>query len=580
MADNIYEKLSAERKSQQQNGKYPEWFTTGAYQMFKESYEYQADGFNEQIKRIAEHLSKYAVKFLPETHPYFERITKNYGSSWELAFYKFILDNHLCPATPVLANTGTDRGCSVACSGQYVEDSVEGFYEAYKEAALLSKEGFGTSAYLGDIRGRGESIKSGGKADGTTMVKKALQQVAKDISQGGVRRGAVASYLPIAHKDFDEWNNDLFRNPAGQNIGWIVYDKDIEKLRSGDELLNRKFARAIKTRLVAGKGYIWKVDTVNRLQPDCYKKHGLTNKASNLCTEITLHADKDHTYTCVISSLNCLHYDTWKDTGAVFVAMVFLDALCTEFIEKARNIKGLEKAVRYTEKARSVGLGLLGWHSYLQSKMIPFESLEAAMLNIEIFSHMDKESLAASQWLAEVDGEPLWCKGFGTRFTHRMAVAPNVSSAILAGQVSQGIEPWFSNAFTQTTAAGEMQRINPEFLKLAKERGKYNKALITDMLNRKGSVQHLDWLSQHEKDVFKTAFEIDQMAIIRLASDRQRYIDQGQSLNLFFSSEADESYIAEVHKAAILDPWIKGLYYLRTESGVSASKGECKSCES
>lgn len=281
--------------------------------------------------------------------------------------------------------------------------------------------------------------------------------------------------------------------------------------------------------------------------------------------------------------MNCLNFDRFKDTGSVFIAIVFLDCLCSEFIDKAKGIKGLEKAVRYTEKARSLGLGMLAFHSYLQSKMVAFEEYEAHRLNIEIFTHLQEESAKASTWLAQILGEPEWCKGFGRRCTHLTAIAPNLSSAVLAGQTSQGIEPWLANAFMQPTAAGEMQRINPEFLKLAESKGKMSKALIKDILSRKGSVQHLPWLTDHEKLVFKTAFEIDQRVILRLASIRQRCMGsegQGQSLNLFFSAEEKEEYIRQVHEEFLLDPYLKGLYYLRSESGVMASTGECVACAS
>lgn len=578
--ENIYDKLGKERKLAQEEGKYPEWFTTGAYQMFKESYECQADGFKEQLGRIANTLAEYAVPFLPKEHPYYQRIVENHGNNWKDCFFDIMWKNEFAPSTPVLANTGTDRGCSVSCSGQYVGDSVLDFYDAAKESALLTKEGFGTSAYLGDIRPRGSVISKGGKADGTMPVKSLLQKTAKDISQAGVRRGAIACYLPIDHDDFYEWCEDLRKNPQGQNIGWIISDNFIERLQNNDEEAHKRFAKTLVTKCQTGKGYYWKADAVQRQQTKAYLNNGLNNKASNLCTEITLHSDEDHSYTCIISSMVATTFRVWKTTGSVFIAIVFLDALCNEFIAKASTIKGLEKAVRYTKKAKSLGLGLLGLHSWFQEEMVAFESFEAHMMNVDLFSHIQEESLAASKYIAEVTGEPEWCKGTGYAHTHLTACAPNVSSAVLAGQLSQGIEPWLANAFLQPTAAGEMMRINPTFLNLAKEKGKYTKALITDIVNHKGSVQHLTWLSDHEKAVFKTAFEIDQKAILRLASTRQRYIDQGISLNLFFDADEDEAYIAEVHKEFLLDPYLKGLYYLRSESGIQASKNTCLACES
>jgi len=281
--ESIYDKLGRERKAAQDRGEYPEWFTTGSYQTFKESYEYKATGYREQIERISKTLSKYAVPFLPKDHIMYDRITQNHGNSWEECFNSIMWNGDFAPATPVLANTGTDRGCSVSCSGQYVEDSIKGFYDARREAALLTKEGFGTSAYLGDVRPRGAVISKGGKAEGTTPVKRGLQQDARDVSQAGIRRGAVAVYLPIDHPDFDEWCDSLANDPQGQNIGWIISKDVIAKWESGDAEMHRRRAKALKTKMVTGKGYFWKIDHVNEQQPACYKKHGLTNKASNLC---------------------------------------------------------------------------------------------------------------------------------------------------------------------------------------------------------------------------------------------------------------------------------------------------------
>ncbi len=547
--------------------------------MFKESYEYEADGYKEQVKRISKTLAKHIDVFPRSGSDIHAKLTKNYGSNWEDVFYHLIWSGDLALSTPVLSNCGTNRGTPVSCSGGVIQDSVDGFYTALRENALLSKCGFGTSSYLGGIRPRGSDISVGGKADGSVLPLHMHQNMANDISQAGVRRGSWAGYLEIDHPDFDEWCDGLLSDPKGQNVGWNITKEFISKLEANDEEAQRRLSKALRTKCITGKGYFWKIDHVNEQQPACYKHHGLTNKASNLCTEITLHADEDHIYTCVLSSMNCYNFDRWKDTGGVFAARVLLDCLCSEFIERGKGIHGLEKAVLYTEKARSTGLGLLGFHSYLQSKMIAIEEYQAHRINLEIFEHIQKEAKEASRWMAEQIGEPYWCEGFGERGTHDMAIAPNMSSAVLCGQVSQGIEPWLANVFMQDTAAGEMERINPEFLKLAKERGKYNKNLIRSVVDNNGSVQHLGWLSDQEKLVFRTAFEIDQRALLRLASARQQYIDQAQSLNLFFAADEEESYIAEVHKEFLQDPLLKSLYYLRSQSGVKAAKDECVACE-
>lgn len=573
-----YEELSEERKKLQAEGKIPDWMTTGSWQMFKEKYQYEADGYFEQVERIGTHLAQFAPTFIEDSHPLYKSVVKEYGNNWEQCFQN-IFKKHLAPSSPLLSNGGTDRGCTVSCSGGIVGDSIKGFYDARTEAALLTKEGFGTSNYLGGIRPRGAEISVGGKANGTFPVLKGFAQDARDVSQGSVRRGSWAGYLEIDHNDFYEWADYLHKNHQGLNIGWIVTKEVINKWQAGDEEMLRRFRKALWVKMMTGKGYFWKVDHVNEQQPQMYKDHGLSNKASNLCTEITLHADEDHTYTCVLSSLNCYWYDEWKNTGAVFVATVLLDCVCQDFIERGKNIPGLEKAVRYTEKGRSLGLGLLGFHSYLQKNKLAIESFEAHLKNIEIFSHIQEESLMASEWMAENWGEPEWCKGYGVRNTHRTAIAPNMSSATIAGQVSQGIEPWIANVFMQPTAAGEMMRINPEFLKIAQERGKYTKRMIRSVIDNQGSVQHLDWLSDEEKLMLRTAFEIDQRALLRLASTRQKYLCQGQSFNMFFSAEEEEEYIAQIHKEFFLDEYLKGAYYIRTLAGVQASKDECLACQ-
>ncbi|CAB4127378.1 NrdE-prime, ribonucleoside-diphosphate reductase, alpha chain [uncultured Caudovirales phage] len=296
------------------------------------------------------------------------------------------------------------------------------------------------------------------------------------------------------------------------------------------------------------------------------------------CTEIALFSDEDHTFSCVLSSMNASKYDEWKDTDAVFHATVFLDCVNQDLIEIGKNIKGLEKVVRFAEKSRALGLGLLGFHTYLQDNMIAFESFEAHLKNIEIFQHLDKESKRATEWMAYQYGEPFWCKGYGVRNTHRIAIAPNLSSALICGSVSQGIEPIYKNAYVQNTAAGKMDRVNPSLLNLMKEKDVYSPEVVKDIIRNNGSVQHVDWLTDEEKLVFKTAFEIDQKTIIKLASVRQKYIDQAQSINLFFSADESEEYISEVHKLAFQDKWIKSLYYIRSETGVQTSKESCLAC--
>lgn len=559
----IYQELSEERKSLQEQGLLPEWFTTAGWQLFSSKYTTKTE---KNYKEVVERISKCAAKWTDDPE------------SWEKKFFAVIWNGWLSCATPVLANMGTDRGCNVSCSGNYVEDSVYDFYESQKEVAMLSKNGFGTSSYLGAIRPRGTDIVSGGKASGVLPVLKDFVQLSRDISQGNTRRGAWAGYIEIDHEDFWEIINFLNTSPDDCNIGWIVSDKFIKRLNSGDKKAISRYQKAMKTKMVTGKGYFFFVDKVNRLNPKTYRDHGLKVKSSNLCAEISLFSDKDHTFTCVLSSLNLAKYDEWKDTDTIFVSTVFLDCVASEFVSIGKTIKGLENAVRFTEKSRALGLGVMGFHTYLQSHMIPFESMEAHFKNIEIFKNIKEEAEKATEWMAEHFGEPEWCRGYNRRNTHLICCPPTLSTAGIMGGVSQGIEPVYKNVYVQGSAAGEMNRINPVFLDLLKAKGLYDEEHINEVIDNNGSVQNVDWLSDEEKKVFKTAFEIDQKVIVRLASIRQQYIDQAQSINLFFSADESEEYISEVHQIAFNDPMIKSLYYIRSESGVQASKGECESC--
>lgn len=560
----IYEGLSKERKQGQKDGSIPEWFTTGGWQMFKSKYLWEGNSVNATFRRIA----KCAAKHMPQS------------DYWEHRFYTLFEQGHLGLSTPILSNMGTDRGLPVSCSGQFVDDSISGFWDSESELAVMTKHGFGTSSYLGNIRPRGTPISIGGTASGVLDVITSYVDVMRKVAQGTARRGAWAGYLPIEHGDYYEVVNYLEHHPDDLNLGWVITDEFIERLKADDEDAISRLARALKVKAVTGRGYFFFVDKVNRANPEMYKALDLKVLASNLCIEINLMSDKNHTFTCVLSSMNLAKYEEWKDTDAIFASTVFLDCVAQEFIDKAKLIPELHKAVRFTEKSRALGLGVMGYHTLLQLRSLPFESFEAHMLNNEVFTLLQKESLRASQWLADTLGEPEWCKGYGVRNTHRTAVAPTTTNALICGGVSQGIEPIVANIYNQATACGELYRVNPVFMALAKERGQFNNKLVKDLtLNTAGSVQHLDWLTDHEKEVFKTAYEINQFAIIRKAAARQPKLCQGQSLNVFFSADEDEEYILEVHKEAFLNENIKGMYYMRTAAGVSASKGECTVCE-
>lgn len=559
-------KYSEERKIEQEKGNIPSWFSTGGYQLFKEKYLW-AENVREQYSRIASTAAMHLI-------------LTPWGNDAYGKFFNLLWNGWLSPSTPILANMGTDRGLPVSCSGGYIHDSIDGFYTARRETAILTKHGFGTSSYLSDIRGRGARYK-GGRASGTLPVIKGFVRDMEEVAQASARRGAWAGYLNIEHPDFDEVADLILTSPDGLNIGWIVSDKFIGDLDAGDPESTRRYQKALKVKMITGKGYFFFVDKANEHRPFVYRKNKLDIKASNLCTEIMLHSSEDYTFTCVLSSMNLAKYDEWKDTDAVFWATLFLDCVAEEFIQKARGIPGLEKAVAFTEKGRALGLGVCGWHTYLMQRGIPFESLTAQFLNDEIFRKIKRESEYASFSMADQLGVPEWCEDeLGSkRNTHLLAIAPTKSTALIMGGVSEGINPVPALVYTQNTSAGEIQRIDPTFLNFLKERGLYTQARLDEVEKEFGSCQHVDWMTDEEKLVFRNAFEIDQHVIIRHAAQRQKHIDQGQSVNLFFSSDEDEEYISAVHKAAFKNEDILSLYYCYSKTNVKASeRKECIAC--
>jgi ribonucleoside-diphosphate reductase alpha chain len=562
---NSYRVLSDERKKMQEEGLMPAHWSTGSWQLFKNKYLYQAANPKEQYQRIAATLAAHT----PDP------------SEWKEKFFDIMWKGWLSPSTPILANTGTNRGLPVSCAGSYVPDSIDGIYKAKHETAMLTKMGFGTAGYLGDVRPRGSSISVGGTSTGVMQVIEGFQSDMEYVAQGTARRGSWAGYLPIDHGDFNEVCTYLEQHPDGNNIGWNVSDEFIERLKSGDQEAIQRYGKALKTKMVTGKGYFFFPQKAQRKRPKWYVEQNLDVKSPQLCNEIMLHSSKEYTYTCVLASMNIERFDEWYKTDAVFTAIVFLDAVCQEFIERAKNIPGLEKAVAFTKNSRALGLGQCGLHSYMQKKMIAFESFDAHMLNNKVAKYIQDEAIKASEWLATVWGEPKWMKGYGRANTHLIAIAPTKSTALIMGGVSEGISPDTAMVYTQKSAGGEVDRVNPYLLKLMKEKGVFTKANVEDIRDKMGSVQHVDWLTDEEKLVFRTAFEINQHTILRLAAARGKFMDQWQSLNLFFAAGEDESYINEVHKEAFLNEDILGLYYVYSMAGIQASsdKDQCLACQ-
>ena len=558
-----YDALSKERKRMQEAGTMPAHWSTASWQLFKEKYLYQAANPREQYQRIARTLATHT----PDP------------SLWAEKFFDIMWKGWLSPSTPILSNTGTNRGLPVSCAGVYFPDSIDGIYKAKREVALLTKHGFGTAGYMGDIRPRGAPISIGGKSMGVLPVLEGLEQDMVYVAQGTTRRGAFAGYLPVSHGDFHEVVDYLAAHDDGVNIGWNWHDSDTQAIYDGCFETDLRYCKVQKTRMQTGKGYMYFPDKVNRARPQMYKDLGLYVKAAQLCNEISLFNDEEHTYTCVLASMNGLFYHDWKDTDAVFVATVFLDCVAQEFIERAKNIPGLEKAVRFTKKSRALGLGLCGLHSLYMDQFIKYESLEATFLNVEIFRHIEGESLRASQWLASVYGEPEWCKGYGVANTHRTSLAPTKSTALIMGGVTEGINTEDGLVKTQRTSAGEVDRINPQFLAYLKANNLYTKARIREVREAMGSAQGVDWLTDEAKRVFKTGFEISPYAQIRQASQRGPFLCQWQSFNLFLSSEEKEEVISDVMWTIVEDENMHGVYYTYGMAGVQGSNGECVACQ-
>ena len=558
----IYNKLREERKRLLEFGLIPEWYSTAGWQLFKERYLYQANNPREQYERIASTLATHT----PDPGLYKDK------------FFQILWNGWLSPSTPVLSNIGTTRGLPVSCAGSYIGDSIDAVYQGLHETAALTKAGFGTASYLGDIRPRGADISVGGKSSGVLPVLESYRQAMSYVAQGTARRGSWAGYLPIDHGDFMEVCEDLNHNPDGNNIGWCISDEFLVRLEHKDEDAIARYQMAMTTKMITGKGYFFFPDKANAKRPEWYVERGLDIKAPQLCAEIMLHSSDEYTYTCVLSSMNVAKYDEWKDTDAVFIATIFLDAVCQEFLERGKNIPGLGKAIDFTKKSRALGLGVCGLHTLFQKKRLVFGEFESVMLNREIFKHLDAESRRASKWLADTWGTPEWMEGHGMANTHRIAVAPTKSTALIMGGVSEGINPDTAMVYTQRTAGGEVERISPELLSLLKEKGLNSRKYIEEVRDAMGSVQNVEWLDDNEKAIFRTAFEIPQMAVLQLASQRSEFIDQWQSLNLFFAAEEQEEYINEVHKAAFKDPNILALYYVYSKAGVQASKDECLAC--
>lgn len=508
-------------------------------------------------------------------------------------FLGYLAKGYYSLSTPVWTNFGIkDRGLPISCYGQSIEDDIGDILFSASEVGIMSKLGGGTSGYFGNLRERGAKITNNGESSGSVHFMKLFEQMTDTISQGSSRRGRYAPYLPIDHPDALEFldigteGNDI----QDVNHGVTVSDSWMIQMIGGDEEKRELWAKVLKSRVEIGYPYIFFTDTVNDNKPKWYEDYPITH--SNLCSEIALPDNEEWSFVCNLSSMNALHFDEWKDTDAVETMTFFLDAVMTEFIEKLEVYRDskksdknkiflfMEKAYNFAKANRALGIGVLGWHSLLQSKMIPFESVDASLLNEELFKTIDERSIVASEKLAEMFGEPLVMEGTGRRNATLLAVAPTTSSAFILGQVSQSIEPIWSNNYIKDIAKAKIEIKNQYLEEVLEKYGKNNRETWVDIRNHDGSVQHLDYLTENEREVFKTFSEINQYEVINQASIRQRYIDQSQSLNIMVNPATSTKDINALHIYA-WENGIKTLYYQHSTNAAQAlfRSSVCLACE-
>ena len=539
---------------------------------------------HEDIKIAFKRVSKAASRRLRkrELQPYFlEAMEKNW----------------LCLASPVLSNMGTERGLPISCFTIHVDDSIEGIADANSELMRLASQGGGVGMYIGEIRGRGELIKDNGVSEGVVPWLKIYDSTTLATNQGSVRRGATAFYLDINHRDIEEFlmirrpKGDINRQCLNSHHAVVITDEFMEAVENKNPEAQKLWAEILKTRLETGEPYMMFKDNVNKANPEGYKRLGLEVASSNICTEILLYTDPLHSFVCCLSSLNLARWDEWKDykfeNGMILpeLSCWFLEGVLQEFIDRAKNMKFMDNTVRSAKKGRAIGIGALGWHTFLQQKNLPFLSIASTAYRKQISEFIYEGALKASRDQAKEYGEPEWCKGTGLRHTHHIAIAPTVSNAHISGGVSPSVEPIPANVYNLKTAKGTFIKKNKQLEELLEKKG-YNTPLVWEqILKDKGSVLGLpDYiLNEEEKNIFLTFKEINQLGIVQQTAACNQWIDQGISLNLNFDPNDSPKWISQVHKEA----WklgIKTLYYMRTESvlrgdNLQRISDTCSSCE-
>jgi ribonucleoside-diphosphate reductase alpha chain len=548
-----------------------EWLNKDSRKFLERGYLLEGETAEKRIRDVAEAAEKYLN-------------LKGFADKFE----DYMAKGYYSLSSPIWSNFGRNRGLPISCFGSYIPDTMEGIMGKVSETAVMTKHGGGTSAYFGNVRGRGTPISSGGESTGSVHFMELFDKLMNVVSQGNVRRGSFAAYLPVDHPDIEEFLKIKSDGCDIQDlsIGVSVSDEWMKKMIDGNKDARKIWSLVIKKRFESGYPYIFFSDNVNNQAPQIYKDKGIKINNSNLCSEIMLSNSEDESFVCDLSSMNLETWEEWKDTDAVEVLIYFLDAVMSEFIEKTEGMKFMEAPRKFAINQRALGVGVLGWHSLLQSKMIGFESMEAKMLNNQIWSFIRKKADMATTELAGILGSaPIYDDSNKLEYYRRnvttLAVAPTTSSSFILGQVSPSIEPLNSNYYVKDLAKGKFTHKNPHLKSLLKQKGKDDDESWKSILVHGGSVQHLEFLSENEKEVFKTFGEISQKEIIIQAAQRQKYIDQGQSLNIMIPPNTKPKEVNELMIFA-WEQGIKSLYYQRSANPaqeLARSILTCKSCE-
>lgn len=559
---------SALRKDLQNKGEIPHWYTTGATQLFYEKYSYQ----NESVKSRFNGAAKALAQHAPKTYPsWWSDNAYTHGKSWEQVFFNVLWDGFVSCSTPLLANGGLrQRGTTVSCAGGYVGNNLFDRYNAITEAAILTKHSHGTSYSIDHWPAEGDKLKRGGRSLGTLPIIRDFISVMEETTQGS-RRGSLAYSLRPQHGDFEKVLKHLYERTESNNAGWLIDDDFNRKMDEEDPEIEGKFAKMLGVKMPRGKGYFTFISKMNRHLADAFKRKGMTVKASNLCQETCLPSDENYTFSCVILNYNLELWDSWPDK-LVFIGQVMADCNISEYLATMDEMSPMDKQAmakiyRFTKEFRALGSGVLAWHTLMQRKKISVSSMDCMFLNNKIFKHLDEESLQASKWLAGVLGEPIGCVGLGIRNATRLMMPPTKSSVELMGGGSEGIGLDTAMAFTKQSAGGEFFRVNKVLVDWIKEKGLDFDQCVREVIANKGSVQKVDWLDDEEKAAMRTGFEVPMEDYLRLCSQRQKYIDQAQSINLYFTSNDSEEYIGKIHKLAFKDEGILSLYYIYSMRG-------------